>query len=67
VTPIENMPQVFQYITYLNPLRYFLVILRGIFLKGVGIDMLWPQMTALFTIGVMVLVLSALRFTKRLR
>jgi ABC-2 type transport system permease protein len=67
VTPIENMPQIFQYITYANPLRYFLVILRGIFLKGVGIDILWPQMTALFLIGVMVLILSALRFTKRLR
>ena len=67
VTPIENMPQVFQYITYANPLRYFLVILRGVFLKGVGIDILWPQMTGLFLIGVAVLVLSALRFTKRLR
>lgn len=67
VTPIENMPQIFQYITYANPLRYFLVILRGIFLKGVGIEILWPQMTALFLIGVAVLILSALRFTKRLR
>lgn len=67
VTPIENMPQAFQYITYLNPLRYFLVILRNIFLKGVGIEILWPQMVALFSIGVAVLVLSAMRFTKRLR
>jgi ABC-2 type transport system permease protein len=67
VTPIENMPRIFQYITYANPLRYFLVILRGIFLKGAGIDVLWPQMATLFTIGVVVLVLSALRFTKRLR
>jgi ABC-2 type transport system permease protein len=67
VTPIESMPQVFQYITYADPLRYFLVILRGIFLKGVGIDILWPQVTALFLIGVVVLILSALRFTKRLR
>ena len=67
VTPIENMPQVFQYITYANPLRYFLVILRGIFLKGIGVEILWPQMAALFSIGVGVLILSALRFTKRLR
>jgi ABC-2 type transport system permease protein len=58
---------VFQYIAYANPLRYFLVILRGVFLKGVGIEILWPQMAALFSIGVAVLVLSALRFTKRLR
>lgn len=67
VTPIESMPWVFQLITYANPLRYFLVILRGIFLKGVGFQILWPQMTALFIIGVCVLILSALRFTKRLR
>lgn len=67
VTPIENMPWVFQLITYANPLRYFLVILRGIFLKGVGFQILWPQMAALFIIGVGVLMLSALRFTKRLR
>jgi ABC-2 type transport system permease protein len=66
VTPIENMPRIFQYITYANPLRYFLVILRGIFLKGVGMDILWPQMTALFMIGMAVLILSALRFAKRL-
>jgi ABC-2 type transport system permease protein len=66
VTPIENMPLAFQYITYANPLRYFLVILRGIFLKGVGMDILWPQMTALFVIGMAVLILSALRFAKRL-
>jgi ABC-2 type transport system permease protein len=66
VTPIENMPQAFQYITYANPLRYFLVILRGIFLKGVGIEILWPQLTALLSIGMGMLTLSALRFTKRL-
>jgi ABC-2 type transport system permease protein len=67
VTPIENMPQVFQYLTYANPLRYFLVILRGIFLKGVGIEILWPQVAALLLLGAAVLALSALRFTKRLR
>lgn len=67
VTPIESMPEIFQYITYMNPLRYFLVILRGIFLKGVGIETLWPQLTALLFIGTGMLTLSALRFTKRLR
>jgi ABC-2 type transport system permease protein len=55
-----------QYLTYLIPLRYFLVIIRGIFLKGVGLDVLWPQALALAVFGVAVLVLSALRFQKRL-
>jgi ABC-2 type transport system permease protein len=65
-TPIETMPLVFQYITYLNPLRYFLIIVRGIFLKGVGIGILWPQILALFVLGTAVLVASSLRFKKRL-
>ena len=64
--PIENMPEVVQWITYLNPLRYFLVIIRGIFLKGIGAEILWPQMVALGALGIIVLGLSALRFTKRL-
>ena len=64
--PIENMPEVVQWITYLNPLRYFLVIIRGIFLKGIGADLLWPQMVGLGVLGIIVLGLSALRFTKRL-
>ena len=64
--PIENMPEIVQWITYANPLRYFLVIIRGIFLKGIGADLLWPQMVALGVLGIIVLVLSALRFTKRL-
>jgi ABC-2 type transport system permease protein len=65
-TPIENMPLGFQYVTYLSPLRYFLVIVRGVFLKGVGLDILWPQVLALFVLGVLILLLSALRFKKRL-
>lgn len=64
--PIESMPEVFQYVTYLNPLRYFLIIIRGVFLKGIGIDILWPQMLMLFLIGCVVMTLSALRFRKRL-
>ena len=51
VFPIENMPDVIQPITYLIPLRYFVVILRGIFLKGVGLETLWPQALALFAMG----------------
>jgi ABC-2 type transport system permease protein len=60
------MPTAFQYITYLSPLRYFLVIVRGIFLKGVGIDILWPQIVALLVLGTVILTASALRFKKRL-
>jgi len=64
--PIENMPEVFQYITYLNPLRYFLIIIRGVFLKGSGIDLLWPELLSLLALGVVIIFLSALRFRKRL-
>lgn len=65
-TPIETMPDVFQYITYFSPLRYFLVIVRGIFLKGVGIEVLWPQIAALLVLGLAILAASALRFKKRM-
>jgi ABC-2 type transport system permease protein len=64
--PISNMPKIIQYLTYLNPLRYFLVIIRGIFLKGVGLRILWNQMIPLGIIGVAVLSLSILRFRKRI-
>jgi len=64
--PIRNMPEVVQYLTYLNPLRYFMEIVRDIFLKGTGISVLWPQMLALAIYGVAVMTLSALRFHKRL-
>jgi ABC-2 type transport system permease protein len=64
--PIENMPVIFQYVTYVNPLRYFLVIIRGIFLKGNGIVILWPPMAALFLLGTGVFALSSFRFRKRL-
>ncbi len=64
--PIRNMPVAVQWLTYLNPLRYFIEIVRGIFLKGVGASVLWPQMTALAVYGVVVLGLSAARFQKKL-
>lgn len=64
--PINNMPQVIQYFTYLNPLRYFLVIVRGIFLKGNGFQVIWPQMGALLLIGLVVITISSMRFRKRL-
>ena len=66
VFPIENMPDVVQYVTYLIPLRYFLVILRGIFLKGVGLEVLWPQALALLAWGIGILALATLRSSKRL-
>ncbi len=64
--PIENMPEWIQYVTYVIPLRYFLVIVRGIFLKGVGVDVLWPQMAALLTCGLVLITLATLRSSKRL-
>lgn len=66
VFPIENMPEVIQQVTYLIPLRYFLVILRGIFLKGVGLEVLWPDALALLGWGLAILTLATLRSTKRL-
>jgi ABC-2 type transport system permease protein len=64
--PIANMPRAIQWLTYLNPLRYFLVIIRGVFLKGVGPGILWPQMLALGVMGVVTLWLAAKRFHKTL-
>jgi ABC-2 type transport system permease protein len=65
LAPIENMPEVIQWATYLMPLRYFLVIVRGIFLKGVGAEILWPQIAALGVWASIVLGLAVLRSTKR--
>jgi len=65
--PIANMPLVIQWITYLIPLRYFLEIVRGIFLKGLDIQDLWIQALALFVFGVSILSLSVMRFQKKLK
>ncbi len=64
--PIRNMPEPVQWVTYLNPLRYFMDIVRGVFLKGSGVDVLWPQMAMLGIMGVLILTFSAMRFHKRL-
>jgi ABC-2 type transport system permease protein len=64
--PIANMPQVIQYFTYVIPLRYFLEIVRAIFLKGAGLHELWLQAAALLIIGVATLTMSVLRFHKKL-
>jgi len=64
--PIRSMPLPVQYLTYLNPVRYFMEIVRGIFLKGIGLTVLWPQVMALLVIGTALIGLSVLRFQKRL-
>ena len=66
VFPIANMPEVVQWLTYLNPLRYFLVIIRGIFLKGISLDILWPQFLGLAVLGGIVFSGAIARFKKRL-
>ena len=64
--PVRNMPTIVQYFTFLNPMRYFMEIVRGIFLKGSGMETLWPQMLALAVFGVIILSLSVQRFHKHL-
>ncbi|KUO61506.1 ABC transporter [bacterium BRH_c32] len=64
--PIENMPQVVQYITYIIPLRYFITILRGIVLKGIGFSALWVETLILFAMGMSLLIFSSLRFSKKI-
>ena len=66
VFPIASMPTAIQWLTYLNPLRYFLVIIRGVFLKGVGLEVLWPQFIAMMVLGLIVFVSAVKRFKKRL-
>jgi len=65
--PLESMPEWVQVLTHANPLRYFLVVIRGVFLKGIGLDILWPQMAALALLGGTMILLSSLRFRKRLK
>jgi drug efflux transport system permease protein len=64
--PIASMPDVLQWFTYVDPLRYYLVIIRGTYLKGVGVDILWPQMAALGALGFGLLAVAAMRFRKSL-
>ncbi len=64
--PISTMPQWLQLTTFLSPLRYFLIVLRGVYLKGVGFDLLWPQFAGMAILGVTLLTVSVLRFRKAL-
>lgn len=65
-TPISSMPEFLQWLTYLNPLRYFLEVLRAVYLKGVGLDVLWPQMAAMGLLAAIMLAVSVARFRKSL-
>ena len=64
--PIASMPQVLQWFTYINPLRYYLVVIRGTLLKGVGVSVLWPDFAAMAILAFVLLTLSILRFRKTL-
>jgi ABC-2 type transport system permease protein len=66
VFPIPNMPLAVQYLTYINPLRYFIIVIQDIFIKGVGLYYLWPQMAAMTLLGAALMTLSVLRFRRRL-
>jgi len=64
--PIAAMPPVLQALSYVVPLTYMMVIVRGIILKGVGLALLWEQVLALAIFGVVLLTVASLRFRKRL-
>jgi ABC-2 type transport system permease protein len=64
--PISTMPHWLQIGTYASPLRYFLIVLRGVYLKGVGFDVLWPQMAGMAVLATLLLTLSVMRFHKAL-
>lgn len=66
VFPIASMPAAAQVLSLVNPLRHFLVIVRGVFLKGIGLEILWPQMLTLLGLGIALLTLSAVRVKTRL-
>jgi ABC-2 type transport system permease protein len=65
-TPISSMPPFFQKLSYFNPLRHVVLILRSIFLKGVGFDVLWPNMLLMAGFALLMLSVSVLRFRKSL-
>ena len=66
IFPVSNMPVVVQWLTYLNPLMHFLIIVRGVFLKGTGFAVLWPQFLWLAILGGVVFTGAVSRFKKRL-
>src|SRR5512136_1338819 len=64
--PLESMPKVLQWISYIFPLRYYLIIIRALMIKGVGAGPIWSEILALGLFGVVIMTLAALRFRKRL-
>jgi|ERR1700722_8224242 ABC-2 type transport system permease protein len=64
--PISSMPRILQWLTYADPLRYYLVVVRSVFLKGTGFSVLWPQMLGMAILGLLLLTASVNRFRKRL-
>jgi len=67
IVPISSMPKILQWLSYLSPLRYYLDIMIGIFLKGVGINILWKQTLGLALIGFVIFVISTNNFHRRIR
>jgi|SRR5271157_770283 len=65
-SPISSMPEALQWLTYLNPLRYFQEVLRSVYLKGSGLDALWQEMAAMALLSIIMLTISVLRFQKSL-
>ena len=64
IFPIANMPIFFQYLTLLNPLRYFIIVVQGIFLKGAGLALLWKELVSMTALGLIMLALAVLRFRR---
>ena len=60
--PIAAMPKVLQWFTLINPLRYFLIVIRAVFLKGVGFSVLWPDLAAMAALALVMLAVSVSRF-----
>jgi ABC-2 type transport system permease protein len=62
IFPIANMPVIFQYLTKLNPLMYYIIVVRGIFLVGAGLNLLWPEVLSMTVLGLALLALAVARF-----
>ena len=66
ISPIEDMPVILQYFTYLNPIRFFMVLTRGIFLKGMGIEDVMINLIPLIIIAIITLTLASRTFKRKL-
>jgi ABC-2 type transport system permease protein len=64
--PIEAMPVVLQWVSYIIPLRYYLVIIRALLIKGVGVEAIWNEIVPLVVFGVLIMAAASVRFRKRL-